>query len=573
MASLTSGLKLGTASTSSLIKSANSLATAEQNLQDKAMADAYSASAKTADDYATYVDYLNGRIAAEQSVGSIASESKILTYQSALRSALSTNTSADITRENIAIMGGSSTDTQKLSLVGDEFQRAWANGDMALAQSLESTYYSLSQKIQYDAQQAQAASTALSKAAVGKEEDTVTGLHNDLKNFVADAKNAGSEAELNNTLAAYAKANAPTFNALGVKFNTNQPNIWDVLTGVIGSIYTHRVLQAVAEAPVDPNAAGNYLNDAMQIMNGSAKFDTPAGHQMTFQEVQQASQDPAMFSYNSATNTYDQTAQIGYQYQTFTGYKTNAQGQVSSYNYQALVPQFSGIVGDANRNKVFFLTANQTTAMTQLGLNFSENSKGTSGDGVFFQTTSNTPLWLKQMLGGPQSTADKNISAQAFTDNEGNLIVKGSSPTGEGPAFMTIMKDTSGKFGVFVHNADGTTSHGLSDYGFNWGASSLLVNAGAQLQKQIQINTDAMRQKINLPPAPKLPSIVTTPVPTPKVNLSSSGAPSNAVGPKPTNPQQAGNVQAPAVNVQTGGGSVQGGNFDLQASGGGGIKL
>lgn len=592
MARLSSSVSLGTGSVSSLIKSAQSLATQEADYQDALAAYTYSNSAYTDEAFKTYSDYLNGRITDLNSTGTLTNAQKALTLTKTLESAMHSNVSASIVRENIAIMGGQATDTQKLDLIGAQYQRAYSNGDLTLAQSLMSQYYSLSQKIQYDAQQAASASAALGRAYAASarstasgnaadQGDVVTQLSHDLANFKSIAQTEG-EGPMNAALKAYAKQAAPQLAALGVKINTSQPNVWDVISGVVGAIYNHKVMQAVAEAQVNPNKATNYLNDATDIMRGITKFDTPTRNQMTLQQIQQAAQDPAMFAYNGATGQFELTKTIGYQYQTFTGYNTDSAGNVQTYQYQALVPQYSGYRVGNPQNKVYLLTPTQTMAMQTLGLNFGENppakgqATGTTGDGVTVQATANTPQWLRQLMAG--DSGDLNPMSQMYTDQQGGLIFAGNSVTGQGRAFFTLMKDANGHFGVFEHMADGTTIRAGSDYGFNWGAASLLVQTGQLLQQQIlqaAARAAALLPKISVPKVSAPPPPIAQPPRAPalpRISLASNYRPTNIA---PNYSVQAPNV-APGVPKPSGSGAinVQGGNnFNLLTSGGGGIRL
>lgn len=552
MASLSSGLKLGTGSTSSLLRSASSLQRQISDYQDSLQAYQYQNSAYTDQAYQSYKDYLNGRISSLNSSGGVTNAQKALTLTKTLESAMKSNISASITRENIQIMAGNATKADKYNLIVNQYQRAVDNGDLTLAQSLESQAYSLSQQIQYEAQQSAAARSALQTAKATQQGDIVTNLRDSLTYFAGLTKNT-SEQQVNTTLKNWVQSNKATFQALGVNISTQQPNYFDVASGIVGAIYNHTVLQAQAEAPINPLRSQDLAMQAANVLNGATQFKTLAGN-LTFQEIQQASADPSMFAYDSSTGAYKKTTQTGYQYQTFQ----NPDGS----SYKALVPTYSGIVGGPASSKVYFLTPNETKLATNLGLNFTQdklNANGTVGAGVQVQLTQNSPDWLKQVLG-------QNGVTNLFTDQNGDIIFKGASSSGQGSSYYTLVQDGKGLPGLFEHTIDGTTKLAGGAYGFNAGAAQLLINQGQQIQRTVSIQQQMQAAELKLASPKPLPQIQLAPPPQqqqitiPKISTPKISAPT-------INPQQPTvNPQAPAsVNVQ-------GGSFNLQG-GGGGIRL
>lgn len=477
MASLTSNF--GNANASSLLRSARSLQTQIQAYQDDVQALTYANSAYTDSAFASYQDYLSKRINALNSTGSIADATKAITMTKTLEGATHSNISASITRENIQIMAGKANLQDKYSLIVGQYQRAMGIGDLTLAQTLEKQAYDVDQQIQYQGQQAATAAATLARAGNGRTSGTggvsyqgevVSNLKAGISYLNGLSKNA-SEKELNTTLKNYVKEAAPALNALGVHIDATQPNYWDVIHGITGAIYNAQVLKAQAESSSNPLVAKTYATEAANYLNGQTKIQTLAGS-LTVQDIMQAQQDPAMFAFDNTTGTYKKSLQTGYQYMNFT----NADGTQSSN----LVPTYSGMTQRSQFNKVFFLSPTQTTQMTKLGLNFSENKNGTTGDGVQVQLSGNSPQWLKQMLG-------ENGLANMFTDQNGFLNFKGAASSGEGSSSFTLAQDDKGLQGVYEHTADGTTHLTGGDYGFNAGAVNLLINKGQQVQQQIQV--------------------------------------------------------------------------------------
>lgn len=553
-------------SVSSLLRSASSLTNQIQAYQDSLQAYDYANSAYTDESYTAYRDYLNDRIGTLQSSGTVADAMKALTLQRTLESATHNNISASITRENIQIMGGNASKTDKLNLIGQQFTRAMANGDMTLAQSLESQYYSLNQQIQYEAQQAADASATLARAGNGRTSGTtgvtyqgevVSNLTEALQDFKTIAQN-GSEKAVNASLKKYVTDNASTFQALGVDIRTQQPNIWDVVNGIAGAIYNAQVLKAQAEAPNNPLLSRTYALQAQEMLDGTTKFDTPAG-KLSMRDLQQAMQDPSMFAYNNTTGKYELTTETGYQY-------------IADQNgNKFLAPTYSGMAKKTQQggDNVYFLTPTETTTMTKLRLNFDMNKNGTTGNGVRVQASQNTPDWLKSILG-------ENGVANFFTDQQGDLVFKAASADGKGDdtgnTFYTLTTDGRGLHGLFEHTLDGKISLAGGDYGFNSAAAQMLINQGQQTQYKIQVQQQlqaAEAKQLELARQAALPQISTPrPAPPPQniVQPPRYSAPQPIIAPQPR-------IQAPTINPQQPAPvNLQGGSFNLQG-GGGGIRL
>lgn len=577
---LSSSQQLGNASVSSLIKSASSLETELAAFQDDEAKITYENSAKTAADLQQYTSYLNGRIGTLQSTGSVTDATKALNMGQDIISATHENISADIQRENINLMsqgmGGSAAGyQQKMGVVANEYSRALGIGDDALAQSLMSQYYSLSQSYQNAVQTASDAASTLSSAGtsskVSYEGDVVSNLKDFLTSFTGTAKNL-SENELNSTTAAYAKTAAPTLKALGVNLGSSQPNYWDLVSGVAGAIYNAQVLKAQAESVTNPLLAQTDALEAQDYITGASKFSTLAGD-LTVQEIQQAQQDPQMFAYDSSSGTFKKTVQSGWQYMTMT----NADGTSG----KELVPQYSGYTSTKQANQITFLSPTQTIQMTKLGLDFTENvsgksvantstgRSGTTGNGVEVQLSSNSPQWLKNVLG-------QGGVSNIYLGQDGFLQFKGAASSGQGDSVYTIATDTKGLHGLYEQLPDGSMHLAGGDYGFDADATNLLINQAqqqqhvvavqqAQAQAQLQAQMSAAQQAA-LRVAPVAAVRASAPAVSQAQKLQSAVSPQlptfNPQG-NNVNPQNAGQN-----DIQT---TVNGNN--LNQSGSGGIKL
>lgn len=402
------------ASTSSLLKSAASIRNQVATYQDQLMAFEYGNSAYTDSALSSYSSYLKSRIASLSSSGSIADASKALSLTKALDSATKSNISATIQRENIQVLSGNASLTDKYNVVADQFVRAQANGDMTLAQTLEGQAYSLSQSIQLQAQTAHDAGVALAKANATSEGNIVTNLETGLKQLNTTLQHTGQK-DFNSTIQQWVANNKATFNALGVDIPAGmQPNYWNVVNGVMGAMYNHDQLAYNYLVATDPQAAQAYLDRATALHNGGSTVPTLAGDR-TAQQVQQAMSNPSMFVYDQNTGKFVESAQTGYQFNPNSPMNPSA--------------TYSGTVKQPT-----FLSATQTAQMAALGLVFGQNPKtNTTGNGVEVQATDSSPQWLKDVLG-------KNGVTNVFATGAG-LQFQADSVSGSGKAIFTVAGD------------------------------------------------------------------------------------------------------------------------------------
>lgn len=567
MPSLSSGLNLGSGSVSSLVRSANTLQNQIATYNDSLQASTYAASAKDDGSYASYKQYLEGRIKVLQGTGSVSDAEKSLSLSNLLRTATNSNISTTILRENIQVMAGNATLTDKYNVVREEFSRAVSIGDMGTAQSLESQAYSISQQIQYQAQQAAAASVSLAKAsssaAVSYQGEVVTSLDNGLKELNNAAKNM-SEKDFNKYSQDWVKSNSGTFSALGVVLPKGaQPNYWDIVQGVTGAKYTALILQAQAEAPIDTQRATNYATSAQLINEGATQIDTLGG-KLTLQELQQAAQDPNMFAYNNTTGKYDKTQVEGYQYITTTA----SNGKQS----KTLAPLYSGIVSGTAASQFYYLTAKETSQLGKLGFNITAkvNPNGTVGSGITVQATGKSPAWLKSIFGN-------NGEAQ-FYNQDGNLTFK------SGNSFYTLGEDSKGLSGLLQHMPDGTVRGVGGDYGFNAGAVENLINQSQQTIANAKTTADKQQAALNAAKPVVVPKIPLARVAPPTIPHAGQGAlprtapvfhaPTVTAPAHQATPQPLGTGAAANPNIQvkgTGAAAHSAPGFGLQP--GGGFKL
>lgn len=544
MASLSASFKIGGASPTSLIRSAGSIQRQIATYQDDIARINYENSAKTDADFAVYAKYLSDRAATLNASGNVADATKALTLNQDIVTAQKSNVSSNIQRENIQVMAGNGTLTDKYNTIVGQYQRAISIGDMGLAQSLESQAYSVSQTIQYQAQQAATAQDTLARATAASKGEVVTSLDNALKQLNTDIKNVG-QIGADNVTKEWVNKNSGALASMGVIMPKGTiPNYFDIVKGIANAKYNAYTLQAQVQATYDPAAAQNTVAKAQAIQMGTDTIATLGGN-MTYQEITQAAQDPNMFAFNYSSGKFEKTQQTGYQY---------INGQV--------MPTYSGMVGKAQYDKVFFLNADQTKQMSQLGLNFSQNKNGSTGDGVQFQTTENTPAWLTATLGGKGT-------ANMFTDSAGNLVFKGASADGTGESYYTLSQ-MGGLSGLFEHMPDGSTRLAGGNYGFDAGAAQLLLNGAQAQQHQVQLNqqVELARQQEQLKLA--------TPQPLPPIKIAPPPTPSPTAPPQSTISTQS--IQPAAASIQGSSSAAKAiqpttSGVNLQGGGSGGIRL
>jgi hypothetical protein len=565
MPSLSAPFKIGTGSVSSLLKSASTLQREIATYQDDSAKITYENSGHTDEAYNTYVTYLQGRIKTLSAAGTITDMTKAQNMQQEVVTATHSNISYQIQQENIQLMSQGDAGTvagyqMKMRVLGDQLSRAMAIGDQTLAFTLESQYYSTSQSLNTAIAAANSATTTLAKANQTADAtyqgDIVKNLQGALSNLNAQVKGMSIQ-DMNGIV--QQMVNDPTFQgqlqALGVTIDSStQPNYFDIVNGIQGAIYNHTLLESAAKSPYDPQGAQDLQFTAQNMIDGTTKIATIAGS-LSAQELQQAAQDPAMFTYDNATGNFNRTAAIGYHYQA----------DVNGRN--VLVPTYSGETADA-RNKTFFLTPQQTQFMTNLGLNFSMNKSGTTGDGVQVQATDATPAWLRGIMGN-------NGMTQMFTGGNGQLVFRAPASTGEGFSSYVLANDGSGKYGVLEQTADGAIINAGGNYGFNSAAAiNNLTNLAIAAQSTLKVTqpttpsltANAQRYTQTLKVAQ---AVQTTPIkvtaPTLTIPQVSTANPQTTANPQQTTPARA--TQPATANPQGTAGA------NLNTSGGGGIPL
>jgi hypothetical protein len=460
MPSLTDNFKVGNVSAPSLIKSAASLQNELATFNDDEAAITYENSAKTADDLSTYLNYLNGRITTLQSSDSVTDQTKALTMSQKIVSATHSNISADITRENIDLMSQGDAGTvagyqSKLQVLGGEYSRAQAIGDDALAQSLMSQYYSVSQTMQTAQQTAATAASTLGASNASSQNGVATNLEDSLDKLNSDIK-AGGMSKLNGTVSDWVKANGSMLTTLGVALPKGaQPSYQDIVMGITQAEINAHTLAATAESPYDPATAQGYYEDAQKLAEGQTTVSTLAGS-LTAEQIQNWTQNPQMF----APKEEIVDGQLQFTYTSPSG-QSGASG-ISGYKYQngQVVANYTG--SDISPD----ITTKQISALNQdlqkMGLSFSKATTSTSlANGVAVQFNNQTKNFLKNLTGG-----QTGIGTKLYLQPNGNYQLATIDQNGTGHIYE-ITKDAKGLYGAYEQQANGQYTAAGGQYGFN----------------------------------------------------------------------------------------------------------
>jgi hypothetical protein len=467
--SLKSGGSFGNASASSLVKSASTLANEIATYNDTVQRLTFENSAKTSSDLQAYSDYLKGRLNSLQSTGTIVDATKAMDMQQTLISATHSSASADIQRSTIAILDGQGTSDDKLQALGTAYQRLYAMGDTAAAQSYEEQYYSFSQTVQLQKQQAASALASASSAASSKYLSVVDSAVTGIKNNVANA-NAAFAAQgpkfLDQQTNSYLKQQTA---ATGAKTN-GAASIFAALAGQVGMVnpkiqlnnttkyeqgtYTPgSILDIYTQAMVaDPNNASKYQANIDKYLNGSTGISLPG-------------EGSKSITYNALMNT------------VYAGNSGNApygvvQGADGSFNVAAEHVSGYTFGQDQNGNTKLmasysFFNAPIPTGTAQTLSKAGINVKEDSGGDYWFQATTNS-TFLGKVLG--------NNPVQGTVQKDGSVEFMGS-----GGQLYHMVKGSNVLFGVQQLNAFGqvVNANVAGQYGFQPPKSQLVVGKGS----------------------------------------------------------------------------------------------
>lgn len=575
MASLTGSATLGNTSVSSLLRSANSLAASNQTFADNQAAYNFEQNVITDPEGAwnTYQTYLKGRISGLNALGGPVNGSKAISLTNTLSAANSKMVSTEITQENIQVMAGNATPTDKYNLINNQYIRAVGNGDLSLAQSLMSQSYSLSQTIQDQAQTSAAAAETLAKAGATKTGTADAGvastLQKDLAKFNTDYAHAGT-ANANKVLQDFVTAHKDQYATLGVTLKPGvKPNYFDVVSGTNQAIFAAFNAAGDAVAPFATDGGQSYYDKATGVVG---KIPTIYGS-MNANQLDQAAANPNQFSTKLDPDLA--AAQSG------VGGKANPQVGFKYDPKQGIIPVYS-------TSPWVNVPNNLNYRLQQLGLRVVGNTPGT-GTGVEVGATNKTPGWLQKAIPSNatthifiQANGDLQFESQGkggvgiFTATTNNQLYERDGVTG---AYSLLGGQPGGQKGI---NAAGPKATGHNQSSLN--GPSLSLNSdfvtpnqlAAQSQKiTTQQAQEAATAKANqaaamallpksLPPLPNITIAPPTATTSPHGDIQPAIYPGAAQTPMNVQPVAPVRLQGPQINVQ-------GGNVNL--GGGGSIRI
>jgi hypothetical protein len=391
-----------------------------------------------------------------QGAGSITDETRALSLNAAYTSAVNKNVSFNVVTLSGQILAGNANPQDKLDYLHHAYQQVLATGDVTAATTIQNEAYTLSQKIQYDAQTADTARQTLASANASGKANVATYLKGQLQLLNNSIQHVG-QTGMNNAIQNWVQQNSKQLEALGVKLTPGaQPNYWDIVQGVGHAMTNAYNLAYTAELPVNPSTAEGYLVNAQKLAYGVDKLPTLAGDKNAL-DIQKFAQNPAASvpAYTNGVFNLKDSVQTG-----FNGYDQNGQPQQT----------YSGSI-----KQTVFLTAQQTMQMHQLGLQFTENKSKTTGNGVEVQVGPNSPGWIKSILG-------PNGVTNMFTTGQGLQFEAG---TKSGLGYYTIAQDSKGLMAPYLHTQDGKVTALAGQYGFNQKVNTIVSNATVQ---QLQVN-------------------------------------------------------------------------------------
>lgn len=251
--------RIGTGGVSSLVRTASAALDRKLTYDDATRAYEYDTSAKTADDYKTYTDYLSTR------AKGVTDPMKQLGLQKTFDSARHTFRSADLTRENQAIMYGQSSLTDKRNLLDRQYQDALNNGDMNLAQQIESQRGSVDIQIQNaaDAAAAKAQAAANKASAAG-----TAAYHRGLNDAITKLKQ--DETAINNAF----RTGDSVIDANGKTVKVTTLNKDQLIGGVLAR--QAATLQEGIDNTDDPNLQRT-LGDQLSSLKGRSEYVSALG--------------------------------------------------------------------------------------------------------------------------------------------------------------------------------------------------------------------------------------------------------------------------------------------------------
>jgi hypothetical protein len=264
------------ASTSNLLKQAETRRRKIKEQQDNIRSFEWSISAKTYDDYADYRNYLEDRSKGETDIN------RALSYERDIVGARRTYVSHEIQRQTIDVLEGDSTLQDKYNRVVDFYVFAVNNDDFDLAQSLRLQADNIDRSIQAQQERAQVLAEKMASEQVQTVGDYVDMVINgrDLPSGALSLRelNEGFKLGGDEYLNELGKSAAE---ALGV----GTASYWDVYKGIVDDVLNTYL---TASESLDPVNAAKLKKEYNDIINGDTTFQVPGLGRLNYQDINDA---------------------------------------------------------------------------------------------------------------------------------------------------------------------------------------------------------------------------------------------------------------------------------------------
>lgn len=415
----------GNTSASSLIKSSNSIRNAIENYNDTIAEQEWQMSAKTDADYQRYSNYVSKKMEdLSKRPNTISNASKFASLSSKQQTVYSSYVSHSISAMSTKILEGNATNIDKLNAIGSFWNQAKNIGNEDLAASLYNDYLQLDQKIQYDAQVAEAKYTEeASKVAAAQANgyDSAISMFNGvLEDISTIVKRGGQQVLLGNLVTKIQSINESIRQA-------NQANENAIASGIT---------EPLRELPIDatPNigALAQGLIEQISIaQDAQAKiWSVVEGHSSDVQKYQQAAKDTLStdkFKIGSENMSYMEASYWASNFDAY-GYAP-ATGENAYTTVQATDAEGNGLFDD-NGNAIF--TQIPATQMIERPREFAYYDEATGALKYAYNPTDFVASWAtgddkekrKKDLERELSSLGFEFSDYAKISDDGSITVK-----------------------------------------------------------------------------------------------------------------------------------------------------
>lgn len=471
---------MGNASVSTLIRSANSAATAKAEYEDKIKSMEWENSAQTDADYQEYSKYLSSRIDKLTKVGSLSAASKAATLTSTAQSATRSWVSNSIQRTTQAVIDGSASSTDKLEQIRNLYYMAVDSGDENLAQNLYSQYQSYDMQVQKEAIAAQNAAEALAeknakamKAGYDSAIDLIENNIDDLGRLIKSGEQAvltKEEKEQSKQIIANLKAAGVDVSGMEGKAMNNG----SLVSGALDALYELNKQAAIALNPTNPDQAQTYYDKMEAIYNSRADGGSikVAGIDMTKEIADQWAAQPLMYH-----SDMDVNGQVSLVKSVPTGFAYDASGRVipvfNENNLMTATEEWATDKNASSRKKA-------QKELEKLGFTI-ENDNNSSGAFNIKVSDATNPM-VKQFIDANGMSKDTEFMVRKMGDNY--VLYSGyTTKTGDTP-LLYLSRDNKGYYGLNqakFNSITGQTDYvslGQSDKRYNRLNNSLVTSVG-----------------------------------------------------------------------------------------------